>query len=230
MESFNWVQYLANYPDLSQVKIRTKEQAWCHYNRFGISENRTDKKITLDLKITVITPCTRRNNLKYLFESINFNFVEEWIIVYDYNILQSSTLETLFNHPNISEYYASCDNSVSGNHQRNYGLSKIKNKETYVYFLDDDNIIHPDLYTIPLSPGNFYSFNSDTLEGNCPRVYKIDSAMVLIYYPTVKDINWKLEYYHSDGIYISDCYRKLINRWIYINKILCYYNKLNGNV
>jgi hypothetical protein len=230
MESFNWVQYLANYPDLQLARIRTQDQAIYHFNRYGKAEGRTDRKLNENAKITVITPCTRPENLKMLFESINFEFVNEWIIVYDYNVLNPSSLSPRFDHPQISEYYVANDHSVSGNYQRNYALSKIKDENVYLYFLDDDNIIHPDLYTVPLAPGNFYSFdqlrNNEVFQGTTPRPQRIDSAMVLIYYPLVKGIKWELEHYHSDGIYINECYKVCIGRWIYINKILCYYNKL----
>lgn len=228
---FDWVQYLANYPDLQKAKICTEQQAIVHYHRFGKSEGRTDRALDNSVKITVITPCTRPENLKRLYESINFEYTDEWIICYDYNVLNPSTIKTIFDHPKISEYYVGNEHSISGNYQRNYALSKIKNENTYVYFLDDDNIIHPGLYEVSLSPGNFYSFdqlrNNKTFEGNKPKPQKIDSAMVLIYFPLVKEIKWNLGDYHADGIYIYDCYKKLINRWIYINKILCYYNNLN---
>jgi hypothetical protein len=234
MESFNWVQYLSNYPDLKKARIRTEAQALNHYQRYGILEGRTDRSLTQPVKITIITPCTRPCNLQRIFESINFDYIEEWIIVYDFNVLNPSKLENRFNHSKISEYYVGNQQSVSGNYQRNYGLSKISNPESYIYFLDDDNLVHPGLYSIPLTPGNFYTFDqlrdSKTFEGNTPRPQKIDSAMVLIYYPMVKGITWNLGEYHADGIYIRDCYLKCINRWIYINKILCYYNKLNESV
>jgi len=42
MESFNWVQYLANYPDLQLARIRTQDQAIYHFNRYGKAEGRTD--------------------------------------------------------------------------------------------------------------------------------------------------------------------------------------------
>ncbi len=234
MESFNWVQYLANYPDLHKSRIRTHSQAWDHYQRYGLSEGRIDRSLNTPLKITIITPCTRVGNLKKIFESINFKFVEEWIIVYDFNVLNPSKLENNFNHDKIAEYYAGNEQSVSGNYQRNYALSKISNTDTYLYFLDDDNVVHPGLYDVPLISGNLYSFdqlrNGKTFEGNTLKPQKIDSAMVLIYFPMVKGITWNLGDYHADGIYIRDCYRKCINRWIYINKILCYYNKLNESV
>ena len=90
MESFNWVQYLANYPDLQKACIQTKEQAFYHYTRFGKNENRTDKPLNNSLKITVITPCTRPGNLKKIYESLNFDYICEWIIVYDGNKIESN--------------------------------------------------------------------------------------------------------------------------------------------
>ena len=42
MESFDWKQYLNNYPDLQH--LNTAHKAWIHYNRYGIDENRTDSK------------------------------------------------------------------------------------------------------------------------------------------------------------------------------------------
>ena len=42
MESFNWKQYLLNYPDLKHLK--NKFHALRHYNCFGKEEKRSDKK------------------------------------------------------------------------------------------------------------------------------------------------------------------------------------------
>ena len=40
MDSFNWKQYLQNYPDLKEAGITNCEQAWNHYQRFGKQEGR----------------------------------------------------------------------------------------------------------------------------------------------------------------------------------------------
>jgi len=37
---------------------------------------------------------------------------------------------------------------ISGNGQRNYALTRITNEHKLLYYLDDDNIIHPDLYNL----------------------------------------------------------------------------------
>ena len=147
---FNWKQYLANYPDLQEAGIIREEDALTHYKRFGISENRTFEKY--DIPITIITPCKHQENLKQLKESINFERVSEWIIVYD-----AESKETIFNDPKISEYSHFNEISVYGNAQRNYGISKIKDENCFVYFLDDDNIVHPELFKLSLVPRKNYS-------------------------------------------------------------------------
>ena len=42
MDTFNYIEYLENYPDLREAGICTLQQAWGHYQRYGIHENRTD--------------------------------------------------------------------------------------------------------------------------------------------------------------------------------------------
>ena len=65
-------------------------------------EEKEDKKDD-KIKITLITPSVRPHNLLIILNSINFDYIDEWIIVYDGNILESNPL--LFKeHTKISEY------------------------------------------------------------------------------------------------------------------------------
>jgi len=43
METFNYKQYILNYPDLQEAGIWNLRQAWTHYRRFGLTEGRTDQ-------------------------------------------------------------------------------------------------------------------------------------------------------------------------------------------
>ena len=232
MNSFNWEQYLLNYSDLKCIK--TKNDAIYHYNHFGENEYRTDNIDKKKIKITIITPCIRPDNLQIIKDSINFEHVCEWIIVYDLSKIKP---QKNFENDKISEYNFTSE-GVSGNPQRNFALTKVKNEESYIYYLDDDNIVHPELYNLNLLPNKFYTFNQITsvhgtgiickdklrLKGNFISIGRIDSAMFLIYYPLVKGILWKIDKYEADGHYIHECYLKNKNCWIYKNKELCYYN------
>jgi len=106
-------------------------------------------------KLTIITPCYRVENLLLLKNSINFDYVEEWIIVYD----NPKKFENQENNK-IKEFLHTSD-GISGNPQRNFALNQIQNPNALLYYLDDDNILHPNIYNLLniIDNTKFYSFN-----------------------------------------------------------------------
>jgi SAM-dependent methyltransferase len=181
-------------------------------------------------KITIITPSYRIQNLKKIYETINFDYVDEWIIVYDGSKITENP--NLFNHEKIKEYVHYNNNSCFGNAQRNFALNNIKNENTYLYFLDDDNLIHPELYKLLdiIEKDKLYTFNQirypnlELLKGNEIKETKIDTAMILISYNLCKNIKWNLYEYGADFRYINECYNQNKEKWIYINNVLAYHN------
>ena len=174
----------------------------------------------------------RFNNLVTIKNHLNFDYIDEWIIVYDGKRVSHPHL---FNDPKISEYIISGD-GIEGNPQRNYGIQNVKNQDTYIYFLDDDNIIHPDFYTFldNIEPNKLYTFDQTnsihgTLYGNNIYVGGIDTAMFTCQYSLVKDIYWGNHTAWADGVYIVECYNKNKDKHIYVNKILSYWNYLTSN-
>ena len=188
-------------------------------------------------KITIITPSIRPENLEKIKNSINFEYINEWIIVYDGNKIINNPY--LFKNENkISEYLHKNKKSIVGNSQRNFALENIKNKNTYLYFLDDDNIIHPELYNLfdCLEDNKIYTFNQKRpenifpykkeLKGDKIEIFHIDTAMFLIDYNLCQNIKWYIDKYNADGFYIKECYDKNKDKWVFINNILSYYNIL----
>jgi len=176
-------------------------------------------------KITIITPSYRVDNLPKLKDSINFDYVDEWIIVYDGTKIKQNP--ELFTDPKIKEFVFEGD-GISGNPQRNHALTKVNNQDTILYYLDDDNIVHPDLYNLLKIIDNtkLYTFNQlDRLKGNNVRIGAIDTAMVLVPYSICKDELWIPSRYDADGYYISVCYSKCDS--IFVDNDLCYYNKVS---
>jgi SAM-dependent methyltransferase len=189
-------------------------------------------------KITIITPSYRPENLIKISNSLNFNFIKEWIIVYDSNKVTNNNKLFLndINKDKISEYFYS-DNGISGNPQRNFAIKNIKNKNTYLYYLDDDNIIHPDFYKLLsiIGENKFCTFNqknmrcgniNNILNGNDIVIDRIDIAMSLIDYNINKLIQWNPYIYNADGYYIKEIYDNNKNNWIYIKNELSYWNYL----
>jgi predicted O-methyltransferase YrrM len=181
-------------------------------------------------KITIITPSYRIKNLKKLYDTINFDYVDEWIIVYDGSKITENP--KLFNHEKIKEYIHKNDNSSFGNAQRNFALDNIKNDNTYLYYLDDDNLINPDLYKLLdiIDNDKMYTFNLIhypeliLMKGNDINITKIDTAMILISYKLCKNIRWNLYEYSADFTYINECYNENKENWIYIDNVLSYHN------
>lgn len=96
------------------------------------------------MKLSIITPCTRILNLPAIYASIlQMNEVNvEWIIVYDSDFIDERILAyedkvpiTLLKEKGGFAY---------ASNQRNAGLDICSGD--YIYFLDDDNLVHPMLY------------------------------------------------------------------------------------
>lgn len=181
-------------------------------------------------KITIITPCIRPENLLKILPSINFDYVNEWIIVYDgMKIQENPYLFANSGNPKIKEYIYAGE-GISGNPQRNFGLDRIQNENTYLYFLDDDNSIHKDLYKLLniIDDEKIYTFNQkDRIKGNNISLNCIDTAMFLIDFRICKNIRWQPDIYAADFYYINDCYQQNKNNWIYVDNDLCTYNDID---
>jgi len=180
-------------------------------------------------KITIITPSCRPINLIKLKLSIDFEYVNEWIIVYDENKINKNPY--LFRNEyngKIKEYLHTSEGNT-GNPQRNFALKNISNEDTILYYLDDDNIVHPNLFKILdiIDTNKFYTFNQfNRIKGNNINRGKIDTAMILIDYKLCKNIEWIKNLYDADGVYICECYNKNKDNHIFIDNDLCYYNSL----
>lgn len=180
-------------------------------------------------KVTLITPSIRPSNLLKIKDSINFDYVHEWIIVYDgKKITENPHLFLKEGNPKIKEYLHASE-GISGNPQRNYALDHVENEDTYLYFLDDDNTIHQDLYKLLdlIEDGKIYTFDQENrINGNCIELAKIDTAMFLIDFKLCNSIRWALNEYSADFTYINACYSSHRDKWIYVNNVLCTYNSL----
>lgn len=182
------------------------------------------------MELTIITPCTRPHFLSQLYDSINFDKITQWIIIYD--VSRGEKIETKFDgNPKILEL--KCETpGVSGGTQRNAGLEITE--DGFIYFLDDDNIIHPEFWNIfdTVESDKFYTFNcvaainGSILYGNQCRYGTIDTSMYLVPRKIIGDIRWNNEY-GADGIFIEDIYEKNKDKLCYINKVAAYYNYIS---
>ena len=178
--------------------------------------------------INIITPCSRPENLHKISESINIpreNY--RWIVVFDSLTLPDKNLI-----PSNCEYYLHKDpNSISGNGQRNFALDLIK--IGYIYFNDDDTLIHPELWdNVKNCDESFISFNQSLyngqvrLTGDVIAVQRTDSHNFMVSSELVGNTRWRSDIYEADGFFAVECFRKSTTKK-YINKTLSIYNQLN---
>ena len=198
----------------------------------------------------LITPCTRIKNLLKVKKNINFNKIKQWIIVYNTEFVEKK--KYFQDDRNVVELYHKDIGSIGGNSQRNYVLNflnKKKDKNFYIYFLDDDNILHKNFYKIvdrinkDITPG-IYTFDQlrkekthinnkfefiKVLKGNTIKINYIDTAMFLPNFSLINNIRWSKKKYNADGEYIVKCIKKNKNKHRYLPIVGSHYNFLAKN-
>lgn len=189
----------------------------------------------------IITPVSRPGNLEKISYSILLPhepsiWIEWWIAFdgYESDIPAGS-------HPSHILFVPSIVNdktvSVSGNLQRNAALDQIK--DGWVFFLDDDTTMHPDLLKtiapiLNSIPGCCLVFNQDWPDGKprctvSPDHMKqgyIDTGQVVLAREAIGDIRWEADKYHSDGPFIESVFRAHPEAFIWLNRTLATYNTL----
>jgi hypothetical protein len=185
--------------------------------------------------MTIITPCSRPENLQKLKESINFDKIHKWIICYDTS--NGRKYPSIFSHKKILEIEANGESqkSIVGHFQYNAALDLVE--DDYVYRLDDDNIMHPDfwkkeftltddiaslVYTFPSCrrTGELY------VDAKIPKVGFIDSACFCTHTRLIQKDRWQVDKYEADGLFIETMVNKTQGKFNYTSNYLAYYNYL----
>lgn len=182
--------------------------------------------------ISIVTPCSRPENLPLLAKSIKeyvMPFTDaKWYVSFD-------TSRTKMIEPDIQGihvHFSGAEGGVSGNTQRNDAISYIKDMDSWVYVLDDDNTMHPKFYTvlhatkmkgIKLVTFDQESYHGVIRSGSKPLLDQIDQAQFLIHRSIQTEY---IQNYGADGYMIMGLTEKYPNKWVYINSVASYYNKL----
>jgi hypothetical protein len=224
---------LANFQDYYFIELdhnNKNSTGWNNDKLFILIKGGDEPIFKNTNKITILTPSYRVDNLLEIKKSINFEYVDEWIIVYDASkIVDNPKLFENQENNKIKEFVFNCEGEY-GNPQRNYALSKITNPDTLLYYLDDDNIIHPNIYRLLniIDNNKIYTFNQyNRIKGNKVTINNIDTAMTIIPFRLCKNEKWILDNHNADGYYITECYDNNKNTHIFVDNDLCYYNKIN---
>ena len=184
-------------------------------------------------RLTIITPCSRPDNLPYARASIEAGwpwFDIDWRVVFD-----TSTCTPVFVDGAIIAGL-SVAGSRFGNAQRNYALDRTDGG--WVYFLDDDNLMHPGFFAklhevIKNNPDlQAFAFAQDLgvaarkVAPEFMHMGMIDMGQVCIQRDLIGDIRFQLHPYEADGYFIEDVYRAKPGAWGFVNEVVTFYNGL----
>lgn len=172
----------------------------------------------------IVTPCSRPENLDIISQSIPAEC--NWIIVHENDIKLPERDNT---------FLLKCDRTGPWGHAgRNFFLDNFNlYDDDWVYFLDDDNIIHPAFYsTVQQFLSTDYAIihwgqlNKNNEIRLIPDIAidKIDTACYMIQWKQNKHTRYNDEKYNADGFYAIDCSQN--GPVLTLNDSLCYYNYL----
>jgi glycosyltransferase involved in cell wall biosynthesis len=180
--------------------------------------------------VNVITPCTRRENLRLIHASIR---ATEWPFHW-WVVLDEEEGEPLPFSDTTTIYCKTSGAGVSGNQQRNAALDRTN--DGYVYFLDDDNIVHPGLFSrvVPLAQ----RFDTGIMVNQIMRDGRLrltpgtiaecccDTAQFLVPRTLIGDTRWSIYHYTADGMFFSELKKNAEMPFIEVYENLSYYNFL----
>jgi glycosyltransferase involved in cell wall biosynthesis len=189
------------------------------------------------VKLSIITPCTRPENLPAIYRSILAmkSSEVEWIIVYDSDKIDERIKQYEDFVPII--LIKQKGGHAYGSDQRNKGLELAKGK--WIYYLDDDNLVHTRLLERIRLYGddktilifNQFAINRKRrfkkFDFDCIRPGGIDTAQIVVP-DKYKHIRWpNKRRYMEEYDYIQDLREQAGDEnFKFINRIFTYRNYL----
>lgn len=184
--------------------------------------------------LSIITACSREENLDEIYKSMDFKLLNKWYIIYDTSKNRNYTFKYKDNSKIIELNYNK--KGVCGHPQINYALSLIK--DGFVYIMDDDNIVHSEFWKLlpDLKEDTIYTWNQNRinenriLKGGIIKLNHIDTSQFLVPRKYIGEIQWDNYKRGADFKFINEIYLKHSTKFKYINKIACYHNYLKKKI
>lgn len=181
----------------------------------------------IKVQLDILTPCSRPENLEKMMQTIQFHLIRTWYVIYD---TRRFPFKKRFNHPQIVEMECKSEGTV-GHQIRNMGLELIC--DGLLYFLDDDNVVHPSFWNVAetFQENKIYTFDlihqdGTILTGDRPVVKCIDTAQYVFDIRLVENLRFDASLYTADGVFIQTLCETHRDKWEYVRKIGCFYNRL----
>ena len=178
------------------------------------------------INLSIIIPFSRKIiNLDAIVNSINSTNIE--IIIVTSNDREDEVKEWLPKDLNI-KLYSTNEDTISGNNYRNIGVSKATGD--WIYFLDDDNILHPNFNDLLefMDKDKDVIFFSQIFANQQIRLMPItidiggvDTAMFIVKKSVMDNHKWQEDAYTADGILAKELSEYNCQ---YIYTPYCFYN------
>jgi hypothetical protein len=178
--------------------------------------------------LSIITACSRPQNLKQIYESIDFSLVTKWYIVYDTS--HGRKFKPMFNDKEKIKEIPCDKEGYAGHPQINMALDLIK--EGFVYIMDDDNIFHKKFWSLfpTLDPEHVYTWDQNRIQedrimkGGQIEEKKIDTSQFIVPRNLIGSIRWAVHKSAGDFRFISQIYKAHEDKFKYIPEVACYHN------
>lgn len=178
--------------------------------------------------VSIITACSRPQNLKQIYDSIDFSLVYKWYIVYDTSKCRTYELQ-FATEDKILELTCNIE-GFAGHPQINMALDLIK--DGFVYVMDDDNIFHKKFWSLLPSLDSEFVYTWDQnriqegriLKGGQIEEKKIDASQFIVPRNLIGSTRWVVHKDAGDFRFISQIYKAHKDKFKYIPKVACYHN------
>lgn len=183
--------------------------------------------------LTVVTPCYRLRGLKVIsgeIEKLKEFFDVKWVIGVDASKIS-------VNDVGFGDAVFKVDKSVFGAQQKNTGM---KLAMEWVFFLDDDNMIHRHFgkqlaHHIRQYPGKkCFVFDQLHPTGHLRlpakegfQIGEIDTGNFVIHQDIIGSSEWKEDSYANDYYFLSDVYDRHRDKFVFSPEAVTYYNGLS---
>ena len=200
------------------------------------------------MKLSIITRCTRIDNLLEIEKSVyddKFDHDIEWHILFDTSVLRdlpAKLVEQLSVNPYTFLHYIEGKDGDLLYPQSMEVVNKIKDR--WIYYLDDDNIMHPNYYEEFKKKENINENQYKVIVGNQYVNFKDFTGLEYRYakaenckyqHIDLAQITWHSSLfetysfvgdYAADGMLVETIHKEHPEYFIFLNIELCYYNYL----
>jgi hypothetical protein len=181
--------------------------------------------------VSIITACSRPQNLKEIYDSIDFKNLDKWYIIYDSSKCRRHEFEFTLDTHTQKIVELTCDQpGFAGHPQINYALDLIE--KGFVYIMDDDNIFHPNFWNLldTLDPEFVYTWDQNRiqegriLKGGQIEEEKIDTSQFIVPKELIGSTRWAVHRSAGDFRFIKQIFKKHEDKFKYIPEVACYHN------